>query len=64
MKVLCFLTVFQHVMALAQPVYRQLRQWIPATLTSLSTALKSTATWCSSSQGSKGESRERVACQK
>lgn len=45
----------QPVTGSAQPAYRQPRRWTPATSTSLSTAPKSTETWCSSSQGSKGE---------
>lgn len=48
--------VLQPVTGSAPPASRRPRRWTPATSTSLSTAPKSTETWCSSSPGSKGES--------
>lgn len=52
-------TAFQRATASAPPACRRRRRSTPTTSTSLSTAPKSTATWCSSSPGSKGEARKK-----
>lgn len=53
-------TAFQRATASAPPACKRRRRSTPTTSTSSSTAPKSTATWCSSSPGSKGEARENA----